>query len=50
MEKLGIIKEMKCGIKGTTIWVSEDGKKVNIEFENGVIMKNRNWFWGFFFL
>lgn len=42
MEKLGTIKEMKCGIKGTIIWASEDGKKVNIEFENGVIMKNRN--------
>ena len=42
-EKLGITKEMKCGIKGTIVWVSDDEKKVNVEFENGVIMKNRNY-------
>lgn len=38
---VGITKEMKCGIKGTVIWASEDRKKVNIEFENGVIMTDR---------
>lgn len=38
---VGITKEMKCGIKGTIIWCSEDRKKVNIEFENGLIMYNK---------
>ena len=40
---VGVTKEMKCGVKGTILWNSEDRKKVNIEFENGVIMKNRNY-------
>ena len=40
---VGITKEMKCGIKGTIIWNSDDRKKLDIEFENGVIMKNRSY-------
>lgn len=40
---IGITKEMKCGVKGTIIWTSEDRKKLDIEFENGLVMKNKSY-------